>query len=186
MIADNFHRHPSSAAQTSTRHPNATILDRGRCLKAAWAEHERLDQLGRTYRQLEQDEQDEHTKDALHQIAACEKTNNAAQFAIERLIATTQAKTLAEAAVQTMLACAHVDILRNEANEETGAADLAETSMRMLRSALLVMVRETGVDLAEDHGVMHTLRCGRCHGPPASSPRPSDPRRPALAGGASL
>jgi hypothetical protein len=79
----------------------------------------------------------------------CGKTNDAAQYAIEGLVATTRAKTLAEAAVQVMLACAHVDIVANEEFDSSGRKELADNAMRMLQSAMLVMTREAGIDPAD-------------------------------------
>jgi hypothetical protein len=64
-----------------------------------------------------------------------------------------------------MPASAHVDILRDQTGDETGAPPLAVAATRMLRSALFVIVSEAGIDLS-DYG-------GDAYAPPWSQPWPT-------------
>ena len=82
------------------------------------------------------------------QIEGLMETTDAALDATEIVIASTPAETLAEAAIQIMVAVRWSDFLRSP-GENINPDELHERMERMLLSALAVIVQEGGVDLAE-------------------------------------
>ncbi len=74
--------------------------------------------------------------------------------ALEEEIARNPATDLTDAAVQVMLASAHIERLREGLVADTEEA--LHRMERLLRSALSAVVRETGMDLAEFGGERYT------------------------------
>jgi hypothetical protein len=74
--------------------------------------------------------------------------------ALEDEISASPATSLAEAAVQIMLASAYIERVREDLVEDTD--QVLEKMERLVRSALSALVRESGVNLAEFAGERYT------------------------------
>jgi hypothetical protein len=74
--------------------------------------------------------------------------------ALEDEISASPATSLAEAAVQVMLASAYIERVREDLVEDTD--QVLEKMERLVRSALSAVVRESGVNLAEVAGERYT------------------------------
>ena len=74
--------------------------------------------------------------------------------ALEDEISASPATSLAEAAVQVMLASAYIERVREDLVEDTD--QVLEKMERLVRSALSALVRESGVNLTEFAGELYT------------------------------
>ena len=89
-------------------------------------------------------------------------------LALEREIAENPATSLAEAAIQVMLAAAYVERVREDLVDDTEEA--LNKMERLIRSALSAVVREAGVDLDQYGGRRYApsytdpfCRCSKLH-----------------------
>lgn len=89
------------------------------------------------------------TEDAARRVGRWRDSANAGLDAAERLIAAEPARSLAEAAVQVMLAVAKAQALSVSSLAEDERLNVTEDLERLLQSALPVMADAAGVDLAD-------------------------------------
>ncbi len=135
----------------------SVILDAGRHLKAVWDDHERNDSVP-----------------AEQFSEPWQSTIWARQDAAENMIAATKATTLAEAAVQVMLAIGDVDrVLRSDLAGE-GKADARGRLMHLLYSVQDLLARDTGIDLAEFGAETYAPERGN----PWRAPAPAESAKP--------
>jgi hypothetical protein len=92
---------------------------------------------------------DGKSEDMVRRVGRWQDSANAGLEAAERLIATEPARSLAEAAVQVMLAVAKTQTLSVSSLTDDERQSVAEDLERLLQSALPVMAGAAGVDLAD-------------------------------------
>ncbi len=108
---------------------------------------------------------------ARDQLDRWRRTNLQAIGALEQAIAWLPARTLDEAAVQTLIAEGTLNSLAEELPDAEAVAERIETAARLIRSALPVIATIAGIDI-DHYGGRHYGHSGEGPFPPDHLPEP--------------